>query len=101
MNKKILVAVIAYNEEENIVNTLNDLRDNCKYDIDIVVIDDGSRDQTAELARQQGVEVISHCTNIQNAMSTVSTYFRTPTGMVTMCYVSLMETGSIELMPLT
>lgn len=68
---KILIAVIAYNEQDNIITTLKSLV-NCGYDI--VVIDDGSVDNTHQLVRQLGIDVIRHCVNTNNAMITVSSY---------------------------
>jgi glycosyltransferase involved in cell wall biosynthesis len=53
------VAIIpAYNEAESIVGTLRELR-SVRPDIDIVVIDDGSSDDTVGLARSVGVDVVS------------------------------------------
>lgn len=43
--KRVLVAVIAYNEEKNLQSTLQDLRENGPKGIEIVVIDNGSRDR--------------------------------------------------------
>lgn len=71
---KILIAVIAFNEAENIKSTLQDLSDN-NFGYDIVVIDDGSSDNTASLAADFGVAVIRHSINTGNAMETVKTYF--------------------------
>ena len=49
------VIIPAYNEDENIAAALDDvLRDVAPHvpDLEILVVDDGSRDRTAELARQ-------------------------------------------------
>lgn len=57
---RLSVCIPAYNEETGIVETLRHLR----YGIpaaEIIVVDDGSTDATAELARKvEGVTVISH-----------------------------------------
>jgi len=54
---KKLVIMPAYNEEHNIGRVIDDLH--CvKLDVDIVVIDDGSFDRTAEIAYSKGVKVI-------------------------------------------
>lgn len=72
--KKVLVAIIAYNEEKNIELVLRDLSaNNCGFDV--VVIDNGSSDQTASVAQGLGYEVVSHCTNSGGSMGTVMTYF--------------------------
>jgi glycosyltransferase involved in cell wall biosynthesis len=67
--------VIAYNEEKNLRNTLKDLRDNGPAGIDIVVIDNGSSDQTKAVALAAGVPVVSHCVNSGGSMGTVMSYF--------------------------
>lgn len=72
---KILIAVIAYNEEPNIGATLEDLRTH-NFGYDVVVIDNSSSDRTVEICRQAGVRVISHCVNSGGAMGTVTTYFQ-------------------------
>jgi len=71
---KTLVSVIAYNEEQNLRNTLRELLDS-KGGFDLVVVDNGSSDQTATVARQVGVPVLSHCVNSGGSMGTVTTYF--------------------------
>jgi len=54
---KIIAIIPAYNESKNIANVLSDIY-NCQIKMDPVVIDDGSSDGTAEIARQEGAEVI-------------------------------------------
>ena len=54
----IWIVVPAYNEEKNIVQTISGLLSHGYQSI--VVVDDGSGDNTALLARQAGAEVISH-----------------------------------------
>lgn len=72
--KRVLVAVIAYNEEESIAKTLADLRTNAP-EYDLVVIDNGSTDGTKNICEKLGVPVISHCVNTGGSMGTVMTYF--------------------------
>jgi hypothetical protein len=57
-DKKILAIVPAFNERGNIGRTVEDIRRSCK-DVDILVIDDGSSDNTAGEARQAGGMVVS------------------------------------------
>lgn len=52
-----LVIVPAYNEEESLPSVVRDLWDNFT-DADIIVINDGSADQTSEVARSLGARVI-------------------------------------------
>jgi glycosyltransferase involved in cell wall biosynthesis len=71
---KILVSVIAYNEEANIRTTLEDLRShNCGFDT--VVIDNGSHDRTAAVCQELHVPVVTHCINTGGSMGTVTSYF--------------------------
>lgn len=55
---KFLVIIPAYNEAKNIVGTIASVRA-VNLPCDILVIDDGSHDATADEARKQGVGVIS------------------------------------------
>jgi glycosyltransferase involved in cell wall biosynthesis len=70
----VLVAVIAYNEEKNIRSTLENLLA-AGGDYDVVVIDNGSSDDTRSICLEMGVPVVSHCTNTGSSMGTVKTYF--------------------------
>lgn len=58
MNNKKTASVIipAFNEEKHIQNTLQALTMN--NDLEIIVVDNGSADQTAEIANQAGINVI-------------------------------------------
>ena len=64
-NKKseILVIIPAYNEEKSIGKVIKEVKESAPK-VDIVVIDDGSIDNTAEVARRCGVKVISHPINL-------------------------------------
>jgi glycosyltransferase involved in cell wall biosynthesis len=57
-----LVFVPAWNEEENLPDVLDELRRELPQ-ADVLVVDDGSTDRTAEVARAHGAEVISFGTN--------------------------------------
>lgn len=57
-----LVFVPAWNEEENLPAVLDELRRELPQ-ADVLVVDDGSTDRTAEVARGHGCEVISFSTN--------------------------------------
>ena len=52
----ILIIIPAFNEEASLPGVIQDLRSNLP-EADILVVDDGSRDRTAETARQAGVRV--------------------------------------------
>ncbi len=70
---KILVAVVAYNEESNIRGVIRDLREH-NFGYDIVVIDNGSYDRTVEICREMGVKALSHCINTGGQNGTLKTY---------------------------
>ncbi len=57
-NKKILIAIPAFNEQDNIVPVIEEIR---KYQpcADILVINDCSWDDTYKIAKNQGVQVIN------------------------------------------
>jgi glycosyltransferase involved in cell wall biosynthesis len=57
-----VVFIPAWNEEENLPAVLDDLRRDLP-DADVLVVDDGSTDRTAEIARERGAEVLSLGTN--------------------------------------
>ena len=58
---KILVIIPAYNEAENIHAVLDDLR---SFRGDPLVVNDGSTDNTAAVAKSLGAQVISHPFNL-------------------------------------
>jgi len=59
---RTLVFVPAWNEEENLPAVLDGVREKLP-DVDVLVVDDGSTDRTAEVAREHGAEVLSLGTN--------------------------------------
>lgn len=61
--KRILAIVPALNEAENIGSVVRNLHSTSPW-LDVLVIDDGSTDQTAEFARAQGAKVISLPVNL-------------------------------------
>jgi len=68
---RILVVVPAFNEQENITGVINDLSENFP-DGDILVINDGSSDQTSEITKNLGINIIDlpHNLGIGGAMQT-------------------------------
>ncbi|NOY60603.1 MAG: glycosyltransferase family 2 protein [Calditrichaeota bacterium] len=58
MAKKVLIIVPAFNEEKSLGTVLSSIKDEAPY-ADIVVINDGSHDATADVAGRSGVAVIS------------------------------------------
>ncbi len=74
MSQRVLVAIIAYNEEKNIRETIEDLLA-ADLGYDIVLVDNGSHDRTADIAREMGVPCVSHFINSGSSSGTVMTYF--------------------------
>ena len=58
---KVCAVIPAYNEEKTIGDVVNQTK---QYVDKVFVVDDGSIDGTAEVARQHGAEVIQHPVNI-------------------------------------
>ncbi|MCY1022019.1 glycosyltransferase family 2 protein [Pyxidicoccus sp. MSG2] len=66
-----LIVLLAYNEEECIASTVAELRKVLPA-MDVLVVDDGSADQTAAQARSAGAQVLSHPFNLGVAAGEVS-----------------------------
>lgn len=60
---RTLVVIPALDEEECIGATLDELR-RLAPDVDVLVVDDGSRDRSGAVARERGVAVVRHVTNL-------------------------------------
>ena len=69
---KIIAAIPAYNEERFIGSVVLKTK---KYVDEVIVIDDGSADATAEIARAAGAEVVKHSRN-QGKGTALDTAFR-------------------------
>lgn len=63
MKLRVLAIIPAYNEEESIVSTVEDLLANAPG-IDYVVVNDGSRDDTARICREHGFNLVSLPVNL-------------------------------------
>ncbi|HLC89736.1 MAG TPA: glycosyltransferase, partial [Patescibacteria group bacterium] len=57
---KIIAVVPAYNEEKTIFKVVSELKENVK---EVIAVDDGSNDQTAELAKKAGAKILTHFLN--------------------------------------
>jgi glycosyltransferase involved in cell wall biosynthesis len=60
---RVLLIIPAHDEEQSLPRTLSEVRASAPG-MDVVVIDDGSRDATAEVARRHGVAVVRHPINL-------------------------------------
>lgn len=71
---KCLIIIPAYNEEKSIGQVLSMILSLQLKDVDVLVVNDGSRDLTVETARQFPVHVISHPTNLGYAAALQTGY---------------------------
>jgi glycosyltransferase involved in cell wall biosynthesis len=69
-----LILIPVFNEEENIGKVLEDIKA-LKLDIDLLIINDGSKDNTLKIVKTFEVEVISHIINL-NYGSALQTGFK-------------------------
>ena len=63
---KIVVTIPAYNEEKTIgivIDKINEVMESNSYNYEILVVDDGSKDNMAEVAKNAGAVVYSHPRN--------------------------------------
>ena len=63
MDSRILIIVPAFKEEKNISRVIHELRRKAPG-MDVVIIDDGSKDRTCELSINAGVKVLRHPFNM-------------------------------------
>lgn len=63
---KLVIIIPAYNEAETIANVIDQIPRNIEDidDIEVVVIDDGSVDNTAQISKNAGAKVVSHYKNM-------------------------------------
>jgi glycosyltransferase involved in cell wall biosynthesis len=74
--KRITVIIPAYNEEETIGEVIRALS---RFKCEILVVDDGSYDETAKVAKDAGAKVISHSKN-KGYLEALRTGFKHATG---------------------
>lgn len=60
---KVLIVIPAYNEEANIENVVQELKEHYPQ-YDYVVVNDGSRDRTAEICKEQGFNLLDLPVNL-------------------------------------
>jgi len=70
---RALVIIPAYDEERSIGRVIKGVQENFP-DADVVVIDDGSSDGTAKLARKAGARVLCHTVNLGPGAATQTGY---------------------------
>ena len=72
-NKRILICIPAHNESKNVANIVQKAS---KYASEVIVYDDGSNDDTSEVARASGARVINSPVN-RGYGAAISTLFHT------------------------
>jgi glycosyltransferase involved in cell wall biosynthesis len=77
---RVSIVIPAYHEEQVIGRILDELRTTAEYH-EILVVDDGSTDDTAKVAEEHGARVIRHPYNIGNGAA-VKTGIRNATGNI-------------------
>ncbi|KKM00271.1 hypothetical protein LCGC14_1806100 [marine sediment metagenome] len=71
-NLKIGVIIPAFNEENNLGNVLSKIPYNIFKHLDVIVVNDGSTDKTAEIARIFDVLILNHNKNRGNGAATIT-----------------------------
>ena len=63
MKSELLIVIPAYNEEDNIENVVSFIKE--KYNqYDYIVVNDGSKDKTAEICYERGYEILDLPVNL-------------------------------------
>lgn len=66
-NLKVLIIIPAYNEQDNILNTVRkvlEYRNQCDFRLDYIVINDGSKDDTYNICRQNKIRCVNLIQNL-------------------------------------
>ncbi len=72
---KILTIISNYNEESEILNTIQDVIENSSIESDILVIDNASNDNSLKLIKSTPVDYISHPVNSGGSVGVIKTSF--------------------------
>jgi hypothetical protein len=70
---KILTVISNYNEEKEILNTIQDFRDNTSITSDLLVIDNSSQDSSLKLIKESGVDYLVHPVNTGGSAGVIKT----------------------------
>ncbi len=89
---KVTAIVPAYNEEDKIEKTLQSLRQIPEIE-EIIVVDDGSEDRTAEIAQKNGVEVIKMGKNTGKSRAVYQGLFHSSHDLVALVDADLEESA--------
>ena len=72
---KILTVISNFNEENEIINTINDFKKNSTIESDLLVIDNWSQDNSITLIKKSGVEYLQHPVNTGGGVGVIKTAF--------------------------
>ena len=61
--KKLLIIIPAYNEQDNILHTIKELKASNASDLDYIVINDGSKDDTLKVLQDNQINHLSYSQN--------------------------------------
>lgn len=70
---KILTVISNYNEEGAILNTINDIKNNCTISTDVLIIDNCSEDTSQKLIKSSGIDYIFHPVNTGGSAGVIKT----------------------------
>lgn len=73
MKSRVLVIIPAYNEEKSIGRVIDKIQKTAPG-VDIVVVDDGSCDNTVKIVRKKGIRVLAHPINLGPGAATQTGY---------------------------
>jgi glycosyltransferase involved in cell wall biosynthesis len=68
MNPKVVVTIAVFNEAKTIDSVLQEV----PQDIDVIIVDDGSTDNTVSIAEAFGVRVVKHPVNLGQGMALIT-----------------------------
>lgn len=63
---KVVICIPAYNEEKSIgfvIKDIKEIMDKTKYKYNVLVVDDGSKDNTVNIVKESGAKIVSHSRN--------------------------------------
>lgn len=73
MKSRVLVIIPAYNEEKSIGRVIDKIQ-KITRGVDVVVVDDGSCDNTVRIVREKGIRVLAHPINLGPGVATQTGY---------------------------
>ena len=81
----VSIVIPVYNEAENLAAVIDQIHDLGLADYEIIVVDDGSKDDSAAMAEARGARVVRHPYNIGNGAA-VKSGLRAARGRIVVCW---------------